>query len=136
MAPSHVLHSLSLLTFSTSIIQDHSLFLTTPSVIPPLFLPPVCVDFLTSTNFLPIPAKLVQKIRRWEFVELNQLLPDNLVSFLNLDSELGDQKLPRERKKVSSIEDIVFGNVAVHSKDWGDDSLHGQYSRNQHQLSG
>ena len=87
-------YSLSLLTFSPSTIQVHSLPLTTPSVLPPLHLPPVCGDFPISTNFLPNPAMLAQNIRRWKFVELNQLLPNNLVRFLNQDSELGDQKLP------------------------------------------
>ena len=94
MPPPHVLHSLSLPTCSASTMQAHSLPLTTPSVLPLLPLPPVSGDFLISVNFPPIPAKLVQKIRRWEFVELNQFLPDNLVSFPNQDSELRDQKLP------------------------------------------
>ena len=115
MPPSQVLHSLSLPTFSASTMQAHSLPLTTPSVLPPLPLPPppVSGDFLISANFPPIPAKLVQKIRRWEFVELNQLLPDNLVSFPNQDLELGDQKLPRERKKLPPIEDISSWCLAM-----------------------
>ena len=115
MAPPQVLHSLSLPTFSASTMQAHSLPLTTPSVLPPFPLPPppVSGDFLISANFPPIPAKLVQKIRRWEFVELNQLLPDNLVSFPNQDSELGDQKLTRERKKLPPIEDISSWCLAM-----------------------
>ena len=96
-------------------MQAHSLPLTTPSGLPPLPLPlpPVSGDFLISANFPPIPAKLVQKIRRLEFVELNQLLPDNLVSFPNQDSELGDQKLPRERKKLPPIDDIPSWYLAM-----------------------
>ena len=109
MPPPHVLHSLSLLTFSASAqplgIQAHSLPLTTPSVLPP---PPLVSGyFLISANFPPFPAKLVQKIRHWEFVELNQLLPDNVVSFPNQsEPEMSDQKLSRERKKLHPIEDI------------------------------
>ena len=99
MPPPQVLHSLFLPTFSALTMQAHSLPLTTPSVLPPLPLPlplpPVSGDFLISANFPPIPVKLVQKISRWEFVELNQLLPNNLVSFPNQDSELGDQNSPQ-----------------------------------------
>ena len=71
-------------------------------------------DFLISANFPAIPAKLVQKIRRWEFVELNQLLPDNLISFPNQpESEMTDQKLSRERKKLHPIEDIRSWYLAM-----------------------
>ena len=119
-------------------MQAHSLPLTTPLVLPPLPLPlpPVSGDFLISANFPPIPAKLVQKIRRWESVEFPQPR-----------LRIGGSETPQREEETPSDQGhsiLVFGNVALHSnlpchvppQDWGNVSLHGQNSPNQLQPSG
>ena len=73
----------------------------------PTGLPP-----LGASNFPPIPAKLVNRIHRWEFVELNQLLSDNIVT-IPTDMESKDSKSTTKEKKLPPIEDIQSWPIAM-----------------------
>ncbi len=65
--------------------------------------PPPDTDFLLSGNFPPVSSKLVQRIRRWEFIELNQLLPDNLVA---IPTDPTDSDKKGKAKQLPPIQDV------------------------------
>ena len=107
MPPPSVINSIPLPTFTTPTWAP-----------PPLFVPPTAQsslessDLLLSSNFPPIPAKLVNRICRWEFFELNQLLPDNIVTILT-DIKSKDSKSTTKEKKLPPIEDIQSWSIAM-----------------------
>ncbi len=68
---------------------------------------------MVSDIFPPIPSRLVQQIRRWEFIELNQVLPDNLVQQPTIDPDFGDSSKKRDKKKLPPITDMCSWSLAM-----------------------
>ena len=57
-------------------------------------------------GLLPVPAKLAEKITRWEFVEMSELLPEFWSSLSTKDpssSQVGRQCGPRRKRAVTDI---------------------------------
>ena len=82
---------------------------------------------VVSRNLPPIPAKLVEKIGRREYVDLDQLLPAKLG---DPESTLGDLvaggKKQKEKKGISSIQEwVVCFNAYSNSADEGTRSMQG-----------
>ena len=51
----------------------------------------------------PVPEKLVNKIRRWEFMEMGELLPEFWVGPKEVEGEPGKEKWLRQGRKVTEI---------------------------------
>ena len=54
-------------------------------------------------DMLPLPAKLVNKIRRWEFIEMGELLPEFWVGPKEAEGESGKEKRVRQGRKDTDI---------------------------------
>ena len=54
-------------------------------------------------GILPVPAKLVNKTRRWEFVEMGELLPEFWVGPKEAEGEPGKEKRLRQGRTVTEI---------------------------------
>ena len=52
---------------------------------------------------LPLPAKLVNKIRRWKFIEMGELLPEFWVRPKEAEGESGKEKRVRQVRKDTDI---------------------------------
>ncbi len=51
----------------------------------------------------PVPAKLVNKIRRWEFIEMGELLPEFWVGPKEAEGDVGKEKRGRQSRKVTDV---------------------------------
>ncbi len=51
----------------------------------------------------PVPAKLVNKIRRWEFIEMGELLPEFWVGPKKAEGDVGKEKRGRQSRKVTDV---------------------------------
>ncbi len=108
MPLSHLLNPLSISTFGPSAPIMTS---TVPSGFNPIT--GLMRDFMVSDIFLPIPSCLVQQIRRWEFIELNQLLPDNLAHYRSRFWRLLQEKGQKESTSHYRHEFLVLRNATL-----------------------
>ena len=82
------------------------------SITPPVVSSPSAV---VAEGMPPIPVKLIEKIRKWEYVDLSCLLDDHTTYPVSFSLNEAGHWVPDQRKKKSQISDI-FSWVRAYSR--------------------